>query len=759
MPGTCYFRQAMNHLPPLIHDLALIMMVAAITTLLFRILKQPVVLGYIIAGFLVSPNFSLLPTVTDVADIRIWAEIGVIFLLFNLGLEFSFKRLLSIGGAASVTAIIEVGSMLVVGFSIGQILGWQLMDCIFLGGILSISSTTIILRAFDELGLKNRRFANLVFGVLIIEDLVAVVLMVLLSTIAASRQFAGMEMLFSVIKLLFFLLLWFVAGIFFLPTFLRRAQRFMSDEMLLVVSLGLCLLMVMLAAKAGFSPALGAFVMGSILAETTQAERIEHLFKPVKDFFGAVFFVSVGMLIEPRVLADYALPIFVITILFLLFKTLSVTIGALTSGQTLKTSIHAGFSQAQIGEFSFIIATLGVTLGVTSDFLYPIAVAVSAITTFTTTYMIRAAMPVFLFAERVLPVAWRKNIQRYSAGAQSISQASDWTLVIRAFLAHIFLFSLIILGIIFLFGSYVLPWVLAHLLPNAAGKVLTSFVCLLTVSPFLWALATRKFQKAAAANLWGNKRYRGVLIIFDVIRGSLGIVYISLLLLSFFSLKIAMAGLLTLVIMAIVFTRRIHAFYIRLENRFFFNYTDRERQAAIRDRHELAPWDAHIGHFVLPAGSPVIGQALEFLQLREKLGVNIAMIRRGDRYSIPAPSRYEKLYPGDTILVIGTDEQLEAFKKHIEPLTAADLQAAHPADDIVLQKMTVHRQSAVLGHTIRESRIREITNGLIVGIERNGRRMLNPESDTVFQEGDKVWIVGEQRLIQELKRANLLRRS
>lgn len=742
----------MNHLPPLIHDLALILTVAALTTLIFRVLKQPVVLGYIIAGFLVSPNFKLFPAVTDVETIRVWGELGVIFLLFNLGLEFSFKRLLSIGGAASVTAIIEVIAMLLVGFSIGQLLGWKLMDCIFLGGILSISSTTIIIRSFEELGVKNRRFANLVFGVLIIEDLVAVVLMVLLSTISASRQFAGQEMLFGVLKLVFFLLLWFVAGIFFLPSFLRRAQRFLSDEMMLVVSIGLCLMMVLLAGGAGFSPALGAFVMGSILAETTHAERIEHLCKPVKDLFGAVFFVSVGMLIVPSVLVDYAMPILIITVLFVVFKTISVASGALVSGQSLKTAVHAGFSQAQIGEFSFIIATLGVTLGVTSDFLYPIAVAVSAITTFTTSYMIQAATPVFHRLERIMPLSWRKNIHRYSAGAQSISHTNEWTLLIRAFIIHVFLFSTIIIGVVFLFNAYVQPWIHRYLLSNGAGDALAATGCLLAIAPFLWALATRKYKQGDAAHLWQHKRFRSVLIIFDVIRGSLGILYISLLLLSFFSFKVAMVGLLILIGFAISFTRRIHAFYIRLENRFLMNYTDRERQAAVRDRHELAPWDAHIGHFVLGAGSPVIGHSLEVLQMREKLGINIAMIRRGERFSIAAPGRYEKLYPGDSLLVIGTDEQLEAFKRFIEPALIDAAAPKHNPEDIVLQKITIYPHSFLLDQTIRESKIREMTNGLIVGIERDGSRTLNPESDTVFRAGDKVWIVGEARRISALKK-------
>src|SRR5687767_4307328 len=289
----------MAHLPNLIIDLALILGAAAFITLVFKWLKQPLVLGYIIAGFLVGPYFKWLPTINELPNIRIWAEVGVIFLLFSLGLEFSFKKLLKVGGSASITALVEVVVMVVIGFGVGRALGWSSMDSLFLGGILSISSTTIIIRAFDELGLKTKKFAGLVFGVLIVEDLVAIVLMVLLSTVAVSRQFAGAEMMLSILKLVFFLVIWFLMGIFLIPTCLRKVRHLVSNEMLLIISIALCLMMVVLANAVGFSPALGAFIMGSILAETTKAEKIEHLVMPVKYLFGAIFFVSVGMLIDP----------------------------------------------------------------------------------------------------------------------------------------------------------------------------------------------------------------------------------------------------------------------------------------------------------------------------------------------------------------------------------------------------------------------------------------------------------------------------
>lgn len=739
----------MNHLPHLIQDLALILIVAGITTLLFKWLKQPVVLGYILAGLLVSPNFKLFPTVTDIENVRAWADIGVIFLLFTLGLEFSFKKLMHVGGTSSITALIEVSAMLGIGFTLGKLLGWPLMDCIFLGGIMSIASTTIILRSFDEMGLKGRKFAELVFGVLIIEDLVAVVLMVLLSTIAVSREFAGTQMLTSILTLAFFLILWFIAGIFFIPSFLSRAQKHLNNETLLVLSIGMCLGMVMLSSQAGFSPALGAFVMGSILAETTQAERIEHIVQPVKDLFGAVFFVSVGMLIDPKVLIDYSGPILIITLTLIVGKVLHVIAGALIAGQPLKRAIHAGMSMGQIGEFSFIIATLGVTLGVTSSFLYPIAVAVSAVTTFSTPYLIKLARPTYEVVDKLLPVKWRKALDRYSTGAQSITTASDWRKVIQATLVIIIVFSLVIIGIIFLFVNYVLWWVADYVKSDVWVHIITAILCLAAMSPFLWALVLRKVAPESTALLWSNRRYRAPLLFLRLVRAGISIVYISLFMLSFFPVIVAITGAIVLVSFAAIFSKRIHRFYIRLENRFMFNFYHRELQEAKASLRELAPWDAHIARITFPAGAVCTGNTLEEMQIRERFGVNIAMIKRGELHTIPAPGRYERLYPGDKLFVIGTDEQLEAFKKYIEPENGQSL-VAQETREVVLKKLVLNENSELLGQTIRNSGIREKTNGLIVGIERDGKRILNPESNTMFEDGDKVWIVGDSQLINEL---------
>lgn len=447
----------MTHLPHFVTDLGLILAVAAITTLIFKKIKQPVVLGYIIAGFLVGPHSSLLPTVADEDGVKTWSEIGVIFLLFTLGLEFSFKKLVKVGGSASVTALVEIVLMIGIGYLTGNLMGWSMMDSVFLGAILAMSSTTIIIRAFDEAGVRAKKFATLVFGILIVEDLVAILLLVLLSTLAVTQQFGGGELLAEILKLAFFLILWFLGGIFFIPTFLKRTSKLLNDETMLIVSLALCLAMVLLAVKVGFSAALGAFVMGSILAETTQAERIEHLVKSVKDLFAAIFFVSVGMMIDLQVLVDYAVPVLVITLITIFGKLIATALGALLSGQSLKHSVQAGMSLAQIGEFSFIIASLGVSLNVTSAFLYPIAVAASAVTTFTTPFMIKKSGSFYAFLEKRLPARWINSLNRYSSGSQQLSAYSDWKELIRTYTMNVVIHVVILVAIIFFVAAFSLP--------------------------------------------------------------------------------------------------------------------------------------------------------------------------------------------------------------------------------------------------------------------------------------------------------------
>lgn len=734
----------MQHLPNLISDLALILGAAACVSLVFRKLKQPVVLGYIMAGLLVGPHIKLFPTIVETDSIRIWADIGVIFLLFGLGLEFSFKKLLAVGPVALVTALIELSFTMLLGYSIGRALSWNTMDSLFLGGILSIASTTIIIKAFDELGVKTQKFTGIVTGILIIEDLAAVVLMVILSTLSISRTFEGAEMLGSVFKLSFFLVLWFVSGIFFLPTLLKRLQRFLNDESLLIVSLALCFVMVMLANSAGFSSALGAFIMGSILAETTKAEKIDHLLKPVKDLFGAIFFVSVGMLLDPAMIGQHYIPVLLAVLVLLFGKPLFVIIGSLISGQPLKIAVQSGMSLSQIGEFSFIIATLGLSLNVTSEFLYPVAVTVSVITTFTTPFMIRLSPLVSGKLETILPVSWNKKLNRYSVGAQNVSEESDWKKLIRFYFINIIIFSVVIITVILLSTSYLLPVFSKY----SIAREITALLTLIILAPFLWALAFRRTQREAYAKVWSEPLQRGPLIALIFSRIILMLVYIGFLFDRLYSPAIAAIGVVSTLVVLAVFYRRIKNFYGKIELRFLSNLNEREETQSVNQ--ELAPWDTHLSSFVLEPESSYAGKTLQESKIREEFGVNIAIIERGDLF-INVPSRDERLYPHDVLSVIGSDDQLKKFREHLESSkTGGGIMAQKQS--VSLQHFVVQKNSILLGKTIRHSGIREKTKGLVVGIERKGQHILNPESDFEFEMNDVVWVVGNEKRILVLSR-------
>ncbi|MBN8878734.1 MAG: sodium:proton antiporter [Chitinophagaceae bacterium] len=741
----------MLHLPHLITDLGLILGAAAIITIIFKWLKQPLVLGYLIAGFLVGPHFTVFPTVAEVENISVWAEIGVIILLFSLGLEFSFKKLLKVGTPASVTAIVEVMFMLMIGYVAGSLMGWSKMDSIFLGGVLSISSTTIIIRAFEELGVKGHKFAGLVFGILIVEDLVAIVLMVLLSTLAVSSQFAGTDMLMSVAKLVFFLVLWFISGIFFLPTFLRKAKKFMNDEMLLITSLALCILMVWLATIVGFSPALGAFIMGSILAETVYAEKIEHLIKPVKDLFGSVFFVSVGMMFDPQMLAKYALPVVLIIVVTIIGKALSTTAGALISGQPLKSSVQAGMSLSQIGEFSFIIATLGLTLKVTSDFLYPIAVAVSAITTFTTPYMIRISEPLYEWLQRKLPASWTSAIHRYSSRSQTISSSTDWQVYVRSGMVNTVLVSVITTAIVMLSSHYLLPYTRTRLGDNTWTTVIGAVCTLAFMAPFLWSLAVKQHRKDLVEKFVSQNKYRTGMLLLQLFRTAIAIFLIGFLLDRFFSPQIAFIVTVVMLLLLIIFSKRIQFLYSRIRTRFLANYNEREEQKAKKDM--LAPWDAHIAEFVLSPDMPGVGKTLKELAWREKYGLNVAIIERGNMI-INTPKRDQRIFPGDALFMIGTDDQLDQFKADME--AGKSLVAEKKPIEVVLEHFNVTDDSVFANKNIREGEIREKIHGIVVGIENENGRIVNPDSSYVIRPGDTVWVVGDKLRLLSLQKSKQL---
>lgn len=754
----------MGHLPGLILDLALILITAAITTLLFRRIKQPLVLGYIIAGFLVGPHLSLTPTVIDTENVETLAEIGVIFLLFSLGLEFSFKKLMRVGGSASITAFIEIITITVSGYFLGKAMGWSTMDSLFLGGMLASSSTTIIIKAFDELGVKTKQFARIVFGVLVVEDIVVILLMVLLSTVAVTKQFEGTEMLFTVGRLLFFLVLWFIAGIFLIPSFLRKVKALLDEETLLILSIGLCLGMVVVATQVGFSAELGAFIMGSIMAETTKAEKVEHVVKPVKDLFGAIFFVSVGMLIDPAAILEYRWPVLWVTLLTLFGKLISTTAGALLSGQPLKQSVQVGMSMAQIGEFAFIVASLGLSLGVTSEFLFPVAVGASAITTFTTPYLIRFSPAAYQYLERMLPQKWVKGLSNYSSSTQEIQADSDWKRVIRAYVNIALTNGIVLLALMLLSIKFLKPFLDENIPDPTTSGIACLVLSLGAAAPFVWALMAKRPNNMAYKELWLDKKYNhGPLLVLEITRNIVGVLLIGIWVDRLFSTIIALLiAVPFIIIVLILFSSRIQKFYQRLEGRFLSNLNAREiaedeSNAVIEAEKKrrnpqpaLSPWDGHMVDLEVNQEAVYAGKTLEELGWREQYGINIAYIKRGDKL-IYAPGRNNKLLPFDQVGVIATDGQMQQFKPVFDAIERTPAgRTSVDAEDIVLQKIVVDEHTQLKGETIRNSGIRERTNGLVVGIERNEERILNPDSNTVFEWGDIVWIVGDRKKIQKL---------
>jgi len=734
--------EASQHLKPLISDLGLILMTAGIAVLLFKKIKQPLVLGYLIAGFLAGNHFHFFPSVKDIKSVEIWAEIGVIILLFSLGLEFSFKKLMKVGGTASITAVTQIITMVLVGFLVGTWMGWKQMDSIFLGVILSISSTTIIVKTFDELKVKTEKFAGIVIGSLIVQDIVAILMMVLLSTVAVSQHFSGSELLFSVLKLAFFLIAWFVAGIFFIPTLLKKAKPLLTDEMMLIISLALCLMMVIFASDVGFSPALGAFIMGSIIAETEQAEVIEHLVKPVKDLFGAIFFVSVGMLIDPHTLYEYAIPVLILTFVTIFGQSVSSTFGALISGQPLKQSIQTGMSLSQIGEFSFIIATLGMSMNVTSKFLYPVVVAVSAVTTFTTPFMVKMAVPFSAYLEKKLPRRWLKRITRYSTNAQAIRAVSTWQIVIRSHLVQIIVHTIIITSIILMSSKYVLP-----LVENSKfGNAIAALITIVIISPFLWALSLRRVAVKEVDLLFHERKYRGPILMLFFFRMGLAVFYIGFLLNIFFSPVIAFFALMVALTVYFFFPKHLHRQYHKIEHHFLINLNERELKKIDRRYANLTPWDGHMATFNISKEFNLAGQTLRELRFRELMGINIAFIKRGE-ITIQIPNKLERLFPGDEICVIGTDAQIKEFSKY---LTQNEIHVPqNGSDEIVLRQIELNNEEFI-GLSVGRSKLRERTKGLLVGVERNGERILNPESSIVLEKNDILWIVGDKKLLDEL---------
>ena len=737
----------MEGMPAIFMDLAVILVAAGVITVVFKRLKQPLVLGYILAGFFIGPYFPWFPAITDKANLTVWSDIGIVFLMFGLGLEFSIKKLKKVGATGAITALTELAIMFVIGSTVGKILGFGSMECTFLGCMLSISSTSIIIKSFDDLKLKQQKFTSTVTAVLVVEDLIAVLLLVVLSTVSVSKSFDGGELVEQMAKLLFFLVAWFVFGIYLIPTFLRWMRKYMSEETLLILAVGLCFGMVVLASKAGFSTALGAFVMGAILSETIEVEVIHRLVTPLKNLFGAIFFVSVGMLIQPSVLVEYWVTILVIAMSVIIFKSLSATIGVTLSGRPLKTAIQSGFCFCQIGEFSFIIAGLGLSFGVIDETLYPIIVSVSILTTFVTPYMIKGALPFYNWLEPKIPAGLKHRLEQYSEHAnRDGGNKATMRIFLRKQLTNIFIHG-VILGVMVLLSSSLLLPLLDDLfdktgIPQIWSRLTGMLVTLTLMTPFLWAVAVKNVSKERIKKMFETWHHSQVVVIpLLILRYFVALFFVGLVVGRYVNMAVGLLMVIAVIVMlAVLYSRRANGFYAQIEDRFFSNFNQRQAQNSFHIPTAMEDEFA-MERLVMTQYSPLAGRSLAEGQLRERFGANIVTIERAGNI-IDLPDKDEVLMPCDVLTVIGTEDEVAKIRPVIE-VEPEILVHDHSDHELHMYRYHVDAHGPLCGVEVRYSTLSR-QHAIVIAIERDGEKIVNPSRDEIFRAGDVLWFVSPE---------------
>ncbi len=740
----------MSGLHPLFLDLAIILVTAGVITVVFKWLKQPLVLGYIVAGFFIGPYFPWFPAVKDIADVNVWSEIGIVFLMFALGLEFSIKRLKKVGATGAITALTELAIMFLIGSSVRRLLGWSSMECVFLGCMLSISSTSIIIKSFDDLKMKQQKFTSSVTAVLVVEDLIAVLLLVVLSTISVSKSVDTADLAMSLVKLVFFLIVWFTFGIFLIPTFLRWMRRYMTEETLCIVAVGLCFGMVVFASYAGFSTALGAFVMGAILAETIEADVIHRVITPIKNLFCAVFFVSVGMLVDPHILVKYIGAILAIAATVVVFKSSAATLGVILSGKPLKTAVQSGFCFCQIGEFSFIIASLGKSFGVIRDDIYPIIVSVSIVTTFVTPYMIKAANPFFNFTEPRLPQKLKDALERYSNSAKQTNQKISVRIFLKKQFSSILLYGAINAAIWLLSLTLLKPFlndimVRADGTPAFWGNLVGMVVTLALMLPFIWAIAMRNVNRNRIKMLLDSKEYsQAVVIPVLLLRYFLALLFIGLVIGSYIHLAVGFLVILAIfIVLVVLLSKRTISFYQRIENQFIENFNSRQAQQSFKIP-TLLENNFYLERIPVTPYSPFSGRRLMDTNFRKDYGINVVSIERaGVVYDLP--EKEILILPGDRLSVMGSEDQI-AHLRSVLDVEPDMLIHDHSDNELNIYRLTVHEENPFIGLSIAESQFAQHYHAMIIAIERDGHQILNPSSTTKFKENDLVWFVSPEEL-------------
>lgn len=733
----------MEGIPALFADLALILITAGVTTVIFKWLKQPLVLGYIVAGFLIGPYFTHFPVINDTGSVATWSEIGMVFLLFAIGLEFSFKKLKKVGGPGAIMVLTELVIMFTSGFLVGKMFGWQKMNCIFLGCMLSISSTSIIVKAFDDLKLKREKFTADVIGALVVEDLEAVVLMVILSTLSIGNAFDGGELILSMVKLGFFLIIWFIFGIYLIPSFLKLIRKFMTEETMVIIAIGLCFAMVMLANYAGFSSALGAFVMGSILAETLEADIIHKLLKPIQNLFGAIFFVSVGMLVNPQILVDYTWPVIIIALTVMIVKTLSATFGMLISGRDINTSLKAGFCFCQIGEFSFIIAGLGLSFKVIDEYLYPIIVTVSIVTTFFTPYIMRLASPLYNWINPKIPERWKKSMTNYAEG---FKVSEDKTLTFKTFVINQFknmvIYGCIIFAITLIAFSAIGPFIVKNI-GGIWGDITATLVSLSLVSPFIWAMAFKYNISLTNKRLISKTTFEShVITIIFIIRYLVAIGLIMMVINHYILMNIfAIFGIAVVGSLILAFSNRIMRFYDRLEKRFMENLNKRQRQASFVIP-EVLQNNFHLEKAVVSPLSQVVGKQLKDTVFRSKYKVSVVCIERG-KNCYDLPDKDITFYPYDKVTLVGCDDNINLVKPILE-VEDSELIRERESHSMSLHSVKISEKSPICHVSLLNSMFKDKYDAMVIAIQRGTEFILSPSAATVFNNNDIIWFVSSK---------------
>ncbi len=737
-----------DHTNGLIGDLAWILLLGAVVTLLFKKMKQPVVLGYILAGFLASPKFTYLPSISNLENIEFWADLGIVVLMFTLGLEFSFKKLMNSGSSAVITALIIITGMTFAGFGVGKILQLNSINCIFLGGMISMSSTTIILKTLTDLGMRQKKFASLVLAVLIIEDLFAVLMLVLLSSLAMGNV-EGMDLLFSVGKLLFFLIIWFLVGVYVLPTFFTKVKDFLNNETLLVVAMGLCFSMAVFSVICGFSLELGAFVMGSILAGTMVAERMEKVVQPVKDLFGAVFFISVGMMVDPAVLVSYWWEILLLAVVVICGMIFFGTLGMLVTGQTLRVAIESGFTLTQVGEFSFIIASLGMSLGVLQESIYPIIVAVSVITIFTTPYFVKLSQPAYQFAESHLPGRLGFLIDRYSSQVTDSSNTKRlWRDILSRYLWRIVLFSVVLLAIILVSRQFLFPLCERYL--HDWGRLCATAITFAAMLPFLFALSFSSTKPDERMKLHVSASFYDVpLVAMRIIRYIVALLFIVYMMtIAYNGLVAWITGVVCFSIIIIFASSKLLTRYGNIEKKFMDNLNIRENTRLGLNNKLVS--DLHLAYIEVGAYCPFVGDKLKDTGLRSDYGVSVASIQR-DNIFMPLPSSDARIFPGDVLGVIGNDEQIKHLNDDIERDEKAFRSVEVSKQEIELRSIPLSANSPIINVPLGKTNLRTDYYSMIVKVQRGEDEFEQPGPSTVLREGDIIWVVGDPNRIDKMK--------